>query len=136
MGLNLGQGQVLHQTKGYALQNKEMHVNKPLSINLAIIPEKIFGMTFFSVFPSKKVARRARSSLRAIFLSSYAPQRATSLIIHELQHQKDAKFFTFFPFLLAFGGWDCNHFAQNFTENNSIENFKAPKSREIAENFF
>ena len=54
MGLTLAPGQIIHQTKAYALQNKEMHVNKPLSINLAIIPEKIFGMTFFQFFPAKR----------------------------------------------------------------------------------
>ena len=48
----------------------------------------------FSGFPSRKVARRARSALQATFLLFYAPQRAISLIIHE----KDAKFFTFFRF--------------------------------------
>ena len=46
-------------------------------------------MTHFQFF---KQARRAT------FLLSLTPQRAISLIIHELQRQKDAKFFTFFHF--------------------------------------
>ena len=56
-----------------------------------------FAWLVFS-FSNKKVARRARSALQATFLLSYASQRAISLIIHELQRQKDAKFFTFFHF--------------------------------------
>ena len=44
------------------------------------------------------------------------------------------QFFHFFSFLLIFGGWQGNHFVQNFMENNSIENFEAWKSRESAEN--
>ena len=124
MGLNLLPTQFIHQTKAYALQNEEKHVNKPVSVNLAVSQWDLLHDSF-SVFSSKKVARRARSARRATFSLSYTPQRAISLIIHELQRQKDAKFFTFFSFLLTFGGWDCNHFAQNFMGNNSIKNFEA-----------
>ena len=97
MGLNLLPTQFIHQTKAYALQNKEKHVNKPLSVNLAVSQWDLLHDSF-SVFSSKKVARRARSARRATFTLSYTPQRAISLIIHELQRQKDAKFFTFFHF--------------------------------------
>ena len=48
-------------------------------------PDGIFCMTHFQFF-------------QATFSLSYTPQRAISLIIHELQRQKDAKFFTFFHF--------------------------------------
>ena len=97
MGLNLLPTQFIHQTKAYALQNKEKHVNKPLSVNLAVSQWDLLHDSF-SVFSSEKVARRARSARRATFSLSYTPQRAISLIIHELQRQKDAKFFTFFHF--------------------------------------
>ena len=97
MGLNLLPTQFMHQKKAYALQSKEMHVTKALSVNLAIFREDVL-LDLLSGFPSKKVARRARSARRATFLLSYTPQRAISLIIHELQRQKDAKFFTFFHF--------------------------------------
>ena len=97
MGLNLLPTQFIHQTKAYALQNEEKHVNKPVSVNLAVSQWDLLHDSF-SVFSSKKVARRARSARRATFSLSYTPQRAISLIIHELQRQKDAKFFTFFRF--------------------------------------
>ena len=97
MGLNLLPTQFIHQTKAYALQNEEKHVNKPVSVNLAVSQWDLLHDSF-SVFSSKKVARRARSPRRATFSLSYTPQRAISLIIHELQRQKDAKFFTFFHF--------------------------------------
>ena len=80
MGLKLPPSQLIHQKKAYALQNKKMHVNKALPVNLAIFREDVLR------------------ACRATFLLSYTPQRAISLIIHELQHQKDAKFFTFFHF--------------------------------------
>ena len=69
-----------------------------LSPSILPFPNGIFCMTRFQFFSSKKVARRARSACRATFSLSYTPQRAISLIIHELQRQKDAKFFTFFHF--------------------------------------
>ena len=97
MGLKLPPSQFIHQKKAYALENKKMHVTKALSVNLAIFREEVY-LDLLSGFPSKKVARRARSARRATFLLSYTPQRAISLIIHELQRQKDAKFFTFFHF--------------------------------------
>ena len=97
-----------------------MHVTKALSVNLAIFREDVL-LDLHSGFPSKKVARRARSARRATFLLTYTPQRAISLIIHELS----CKIFHFFSFLLTFGGWDCNHFVPNFMGNNSIKNFKA-----------
>ena len=71
-----------------------MHVTKPLPVNLAISGEDLLH-DFLSAFPSKKVAR-------ATFLFSYTPQRVISLIIHELQHQIDANFYTFFHFLSYF----------------------------------
>ena len=120
MGLNLLPTQFIHQTKAYALQNEEKHVNKPVSVNLAVSQWDLLRDSF-SVFSSKKVARRARSARRATFLLTYTPQRAISLIIHELS----CKIFHFFSFLLTFGGWDCNHFVPNFMGNNSIKNFKA-----------
>ena len=46
------------------------------------------------------------------------------------------KIFYFFSFLLTFGGWQGNHFVQNFMENNSIENVEVWKSRESDENCF
>ena len=46
---------------------------------------------------------------------------------------KRCKIFHFFSFPLTFGGWIWDHFVQNFTENNSVENFEAWKSREMAE---
>ena len=46
---------------------------------------------------------------------------------------KRCKIFHFFSFLLTFGGWDWNHFVQNFMENNSIKNFEAWKAEESAE---
>ena len=36
MGLNLLPSQFIHQKKAYALQNKKMHVNKLLPVNLAV----------------------------------------------------------------------------------------------------
>ena len=97
-----------------------MHVNKALSVNLAIFREDVL-LDLLSRFPSKEVARRARSARRATFLLTNTPQRAISLIIHELR----CKIFHFFSFLLTMGGWDCNHFDHNFMGNNSVENFKA-----------
>ena len=97
MGLKLLPSQFIHQKKAYALQNKKMHVNKLLPVNLAVSRWDLLHDSL-SVFSSKKVARRARSARRATFTLSYTPQRAISLIIHELQRQKDAKFFTFFHF--------------------------------------
>ena len=88
MGLKLLPSQFIHQKKAYALQNKKMHVNKLLSVNLAVSRWDLLHDSL-SVFSSKKVAT---------FSLSYTPQRAISLIIHELQRQKDAKFFTFFHF--------------------------------------
>ena len=46
---------------------------------------------------------------------------------------KRCKIFHFFSFPLTFGGWNWDHFVQNFTENDSVENFKAWKSREMGE---
>ena len=97
MGLKLLPSQFIHQKKAYALQNKKMHVNKLLPVNLAVSRWDLLHDSL-SVFSSNKVARRARSARRATFTLSYTPQRAISLIIHELQRQKDAKFFTFFHF--------------------------------------
>ena len=97
MDLKLLPSQFIHQKKAYALQNKKMHVNKLLSVNLAVSRWDLLHDSL-SVFSSKKVARPARSAGRATFSLSYTPQRAISLIIHELQRQKDAKFFTFFHF--------------------------------------
>ena len=97
MGLKLLPSQFIHQKKAYALQNKKMHVNKLLSVNLAVSRWDLLHDSL-SVFSSRKVARRARSARRATFTLSYTPQRAISLIIHELQRQKDAEFFTFFHF--------------------------------------
>ena len=44
-----------------------MHVTKPLPVNLAISGEDLL-LDFLSAFPSKKVARRARSARRATYL--------------------------------------------------------------------
>ena len=55
MGLNLLPRQFIHQTKASALQNKKMHVTKPLPVNLAISGEDLLH-DFLSAFPSKKVA--------------------------------------------------------------------------------
>ena len=50
-----------------------------------------------------------------------------SLIIHE----NVAKIFTFFPFFLTFGGWDWNHFVQNFMENKKKWKAKPIKQRKV-----
>ena len=55
-----------------------------------------------------------------VFYALYKLERAISLIIHELP----SNFFHFFSFLLTFGLWEGNHYAQNFKANNSIKNFK------------
>ena len=120
LALNFLPGQFIHQTKALALQIEKWHVTKPLPVNLAISQNDLW-LDFFSALPGKKVARRARSALRATFQLFYAPQRAISLIIHELSCKK----FHFFSFLLTFGEWNGDHYGQNFMENNSVENFKA-----------
>ena len=97
MGLNLLPTQFIHQKKANGLENKKMHVTMALSVNLPIFREDV-QLDLLSGFSSKKVARRARSARRATFLLSYTPQRAISIIIHELQRQLNAKFFTFFRF--------------------------------------
>ena len=53
MGLNLLPTQFIHQTKAYALQNKEKHVNKPLSVNLAVSQWDLLHDSF-SVFFKRK----------------------------------------------------------------------------------
>ena len=115
MGLNLLPKQFIHQTKASALQNKKMHVNKLLPVNLAVSRWDLLHDSL-SVFSSKKVARPARSAGRATFSLSYTPQRAISLIIHELQRQKDAKFFTFFFISLDIWRLGLQPFCSEFHE--------------------
>ena len=81
-------------------------------------------MTYFQFFQTKRWPDGHAAPVGPHLLP-YKAQRAISLIIHELQCQIDAKFFTFFSFLLTFGGWQGNQFGHNFMENNSIENFEA-----------
>ena len=44
---------------------------------------------------------------------------------------KRCNFFHFFFFFLTFGGWDWNHFVQNFMENKNFWVFKPEKQRKV-----
>ena len=92
-------------------------------------PNGIFCMTRFQFFQAKRWPERPSGHF---FVVLYASK--SHLINYSwVTTSKRCKIFHFFSFLLTFGGWDCNHFAQNFMGNNSVKNFKAWKSREVAE---
>ena len=132
MGLNLLPCQFIHQTKGNALQNKKIHVNKPLPVNLATSqndPLHDLLSVFFQRKGGPTGAQRPSGHLFAVLHAS------VSHLINYLwvTTSNRCKILRFFSFFSTFGGWEGNHFLQNFTENNSIRNFKAWKPREIAE---